>query len=218
MPANAMKFRDGRARKNLVIGLDCGTTGTKAMAFDKNGRIAAAAHASTPLFSPKPGYYEQNAQDWWTSAQKALRTITSNVKPERIAALAISNQRETFVPLNESGHPIRPAIVWLDERCKSEVESFSNKIGRNKIHRITGKPVDYAPVVYRLAWMKKHEPGLFHKIQQDLRCPHLSCMEIDGAFQNELGECGPSWIIRYETQEMVAPNHTRVGIRGEPVA
>jgi sugar (pentulose or hexulose) kinase len=95
-----------------------------------------------------------------------LRMVTSAVDPERIAALAISNQRETFVPLNEFGHPVRPAIVWLDERCKDEVEFFSNIIGKERIHRITGKPVDYAPVVYRLAWMKKHEPDLFQKIHK----------------------------------------------------
>jgi sugar (pentulose or hexulose) kinase len=161
-----MKSPDRTTRKSLVIGLDCSTTGTKAIAFDQNGRIATAAQSATSLFSPKPGYYEQNAQDWWTSAQKALRTVTSAVDPERIAALAISNQRETFVPLNEFGHSVRPAIVWLDERCKNEVEFFSNIIGKERIHRITGKPVDYAPGVYRLAWMKKHEPDLFRKIHK----------------------------------------------------
>jgi xylulokinase len=163
---DAMKSADRKIRKSLVVGLDCSTTGTKAIAFNKKGRIVAATQASNPLFSPKPGYYEQNAQDWWTSAQKALRTIASAVDPNRIAALAISNQRETFVPLNENGHSVRPAIVWLDERCKDEVESFSKKIGKGKIHRITGKPVDYAPVVYRLAWMKIHEPALFKKINK----------------------------------------------------
>lgn len=166
MPLNNMKPADKTTRKNLVIGLDCSTTGTKAIAFDRKGRIAAAAHASNSLFSPKPGYYEQKSQDWWTSAQKTLRIVTSKVNPERIAALAISNQRETFVPLDKNGLPIRPAIVWLDERCRHEVESFSKKIGKEKIHRITGKPVDYAPVVYRLAWMKKHEPDLFEKINK----------------------------------------------------
>ena len=166
MLVDTMKSADRTTRKSLVIGLDCSTTGTKAIAFDQKGRIATAAHASAPLFSPKPGYYEQNAQNWWTSAQKALRTLTSAVDPERIGALAISNQRETFVPLNEFGQPVRPAIVWLDERCKDEVEFFSNIIGKERIHRITGKPVDYAPVVYRLAWMKKHEPDLFKKIHK----------------------------------------------------
>ena len=86
------------------------------------------------------------------------------MNPDRIVALAISNQRETFVPLDRDGNCLRPAIVWLDERCKDEVESFAKKIGKNKIHRITGKPADYAPVVYRLAWMKKNEPRVYKKI------------------------------------------------------
>jgi sugar (pentulose or hexulose) kinase len=102
---------DKANNKNLVIGLDCSTADTKAIAFDRKGKIAAAAHAPNPLFSPKPGYYEQHAQDCWNSARKALRTITGSVDPKRIATLAISNQRETFVPLNKYGRSIRPAIA-----------------------------------------------------------------------------------------------------------
>jgi sugar (pentulose or hexulose) kinase len=150
--------------KSLVIGLDSGTTSTKGIVFDKKGNIVARAHEPIPLFSPQPDYYEQDPNDWWNSAQKVLRKMIRQISPERIAALAISNQRETFVPLNRNAESLRPAIVWLDERCKEEVEPFSRKIGPGKIHRITGKPADYAPVVYRLAWMKKHEAKLFRKI------------------------------------------------------
>lgn len=159
-----MKFDQRKRGKNLVIGLDCSTTSTKAIAFDKKGHVVAYSNEAIPLYSPQPNYYEQDPNDWWTSTQKALRKITQQVDPDRIIALAISNQRETFVPLNKNGDSLRPAIIWLDERCKNEVEPFSQKIGKNKIHQITGKPVDYAPVVYRLAWMKKHEPDLFKKI------------------------------------------------------
>ncbi len=160
-----MKFSQRKKEESFVVGLDCSTTGTKAIAFDKKGKIAAHAHEAIPLFSPRPNYYEQDPSDWWISTQKALRRITRQIGPEKISALAISNQRETFVPLNKDGNCLRPAIVWLDERCKDEVESFSKKIGKSRIHRITGKPADHAPVVYRLAWMKKHEPGLFKKIR-----------------------------------------------------
>jgi sugar (pentulose or hexulose) kinase len=159
-----MKYRKNNMSKNLVIGLDCSTTSIKAIAFDKNGKVAARALEAIPLFSPKPGYFEQDPDDWWQSSLKAIKTITRQVDPERIIALTISNQRETFVPLDRKGKILRPAIVWLDERCKGEVEPFSQRIGKDKIHRITGKPADYAPVVYRLAWMKKHEPALFKKI------------------------------------------------------
>jgi len=149
---------------NLVIGLDSSTTGTKVIAFDKKGKVATCGSEPIPLFSPQPNYFEQDPDDWWRSAQKSLQKITRHIKPEQIEALAISNQRETFVPLNKNFESLRPAIIWLDERCKDEVEPFSRKIGKYKIQRITGKPADYAPVVYRLAWMKKHEPNLFSKI------------------------------------------------------
>jgi sugar (pentulose or hexulose) kinase len=186
-----MKSSDRANRKNLVVGLDCSTTATKAIAFDKRGRIAAEARASNPLFSPKPGYYEQNARDWWTSAQKALRLMTGKINPERIAALAIANQRETFVALNQNERPVRPAIVWLDERCKCEVEPFSKKIGKDNIHRITGKPVDYAPVVYRLAWMKKHEPDLFQQIHKICDVQTYLVSRLTGHFRTSWASADP---------------------------
>jgi xylulokinase len=146
-----MKSAPGKKRESFVIGLDCSTTGTKAIAFDRKGNVAAQAHESIRLYSPKPHYYEQDPNDWWISAQLVLRSITRRIGPERITAVAVSNQRETSVPLNKDGQCLMPATIWLDERCKDEVESFSKEIGKTNIHRITGKPADYAPVVYRLA-------------------------------------------------------------------
>jgi sugar (pentulose or hexulose) kinase len=151
---------------DVVIGLDASTTATKAMALDQNGNVVAQSRRAIPLASPVPHSYEQDPDDWWRSAQYTLRAITDQIDPLRIAALSISNQRETFVPLNRDGRSIRPAIVWLDERCKDEVEPFARKVGKKKIHRITGKPADYAPVVYRLAWLKKNEPDAFGKIHK----------------------------------------------------
>ena len=159
-------MRSGQLKESedVVIGLDCSTTATKAIAFDRNGNVVARAHLPIPLYSPEPNYFEQDSSDWWTSAQQTLRSITRQVPPERISALAISAQRETFVPLTRDGTPLRRAIIWLDERCKDEVESFSRTIGKRSMLTITGKPADYAPVVYRLAWMKHHETSLFRKI------------------------------------------------------
>jgi len=159
-----MKSNQEKRKNSVVIGLDCSTTGTKAIAFKRKGRIIAYAYEAIPLFSPKPHYYEQDPDDWCISTQKVLRKIVGQINPKNIKALAVSNQRETFVTLKKNGDCLRPAIIWLDERCKDEVEPFARKIGKNKIHSITGKPPDYAPVVYRLAWMKKHEPELFKKI------------------------------------------------------
>ena len=83
------------------------------------------------------------------------------VASERIAAVAIANQRETFVALDSDGQAVRPAIVWLDQRCEQEVEWLTSIVGGDAIHGISGKPPDPAPVAYRIAWMLRREPQLF---------------------------------------------------------
>ncbi len=182
---------NSKRSRNLVVGLDCSTTATKAIAFDLNGRMAAYGSEPIPLSSPRPNWYEQDPADWWRSAQKALRKISRQVDSRRIKALAVSNQRETFVALNGNGRPLRPAIVWLDERCKGEVKSFSRRIGKTRIHRITGKPADYAPVVYRLAWMKKKEPDLFNQIGMICDVQSYLLWKLTGLFNTSWASADP---------------------------
>ena len=196
-----MKNIQRKKSSDLVIGLDCSTTSAKVLAFNKRGKIVARAFEIIPLFSPKPNYYEQDPGDWWLSAQKAIKNITRQIDPERIAALAVANQRETFVPLDKNGNCLRPAIIWLDERSKDEVESFSNKIGKNKIHRITGKPADYAPVVYRLAWMKKNEPGLFKKIGMICDVHTYLVWKLTGTFKTSWASADPLGIFDMKKKE-----------------
>ncbi len=186
-----MKSGPGKRRESFVIGLDCSTTGTKAIVFDRKGNVAAQAHEAIRLYSPKPHYYEQDPNDWWISAQHVLRSITRRIGPGKISAVAVSNQRETFVPLNKDGQCLRLAIIWLDERCKDEVESFSKEIGKANIHRITGKPADYAPVVYRLAWMKKHEPELFKNIGMICDVHTYIVWKLTNAFKTSWASADP---------------------------
>jgi xylulokinase len=85
--------------KDVVVGLDSSTTATKAIAWNRRGEPIAAARSPLPLSSPRADWYEQDSADWWESACSALRQLQSQIDPARIAAIAISNQRETFVPL-----------------------------------------------------------------------------------------------------------------------
>ncbi|MBN2443620.1 MAG: hypothetical protein JXJ04_19830 [Spirochaetales bacterium] len=201
--------------EDVVIGLDSSTTATKAIAWNNKGEIVASAHESIPLFSPQPNYYEQNPEDWWMSALNALRSITARINPERIKALSISNQRETFVPLNEKGVPLRPAIIWLDERCKKDVEWFSKKVGTKRIHRITGKPVDYAPVVYRLAWMKRNEPELFDAIHMICDVHTYLTWKLTHLFATSWASADPLGLLDIKEKKWSLPVLTALGLKNE---
>jgi len=172
--------------RDLVIGIDSSTTAAKAIACQRDGAIVAIGRSPIPLASPGNNLYEQDPQDWWRSTCEALRELLLQVAPELIAAVAIANQRETFVALDAAGNAIRPAIVWLDQRCQAEVEWLTGITGDEAIHRISGKPPDIAPVAYRIAWMLRWEPQLFHATAR--------FTDVHGYLTERLtGACSTSW-------------------------
>ncbi len=148
---------------DLVIGLDSSTTATKAIAWDARGRLVAEGRAPVPMSNPAPAAFEQAPEDWWGAAAAALRRLTAAVDPGRIAALAISNQRETLGFLDAEGRSVRPAILWLDGRARRDVALLSESFGAERLHRITGRMPDLTPSLYTLHWLRRVEPEAFRR-------------------------------------------------------
>ena len=151
--------------KDLVVGIDSSTQSAKAIAWTKSGKLVAEGRSPIEFHNPRLYWFEQNSRDWWDSCQVALQQLTSQVKPERIAGISISNQRETVAFVNHDGEDVRPAIIWLDERSRKQVDELASRIGADVIHDITGRPVDITPVLYRLVWLKENEPQAFEKTE-----------------------------------------------------
>lgn len=151
--------------KDLVVGLDSSTQSAKAIAWTKSGELVAEGRSPIDLLNPRLYWFEQNSRDWWDSCRVALQQLTTQVKPERIAGISISNQRETVAFVNNDGEDVRPAIVWLDERSRKQVDDLASQIGADVIHELTGRPVDITPVLYRLVWLKENEPQAFEKTE-----------------------------------------------------
>ena len=187
-------------KSEIVIGVDSSTTATKAISWDSSGKNIAEGSSLIRLFSPKPNYYEQNPDDWWHSMAESLQKLTHQIDKERITALSIANQRETFVGLNKHGKPVRPAIIWLDERCKTIVDKFAAIIGEDRIHQITGKPKDYAPVVYRLAWMKENEKVLFRKVAKFCDVHTYLVYKLTGHYKTSWASADPMGIFDLENK------------------
>ncbi len=167
---------------DLVIGIDCSTTAAKAVVWDKTGRAVAVGRRGYGLSHVRSGWVEQHAPDWWTAVSEALAEAVTKVGANRIAGIGITHQRETFVCLDQSGEPIRPAITWMDVRATAEVDEF----GSGDVHRITGKPPNPTPAWYKLLWLKKHEPGTI------ARTAHV--VDVAGYLIHKLtGEWVTSW-------------------------
>lgn len=150
----------------LVVGVDSSTTATKAVAFDARGRPVATARRPHSTRRPQPGHAEQDPEDWWQGLCACLGEVAAAVGAERIAALCITHQRETFCLLDESGRAIRPGILWIDERARPQVAELSRRLGADRLRAITGKQPDPTPALYALAWLAAHEPEALRRARQ----------------------------------------------------
>ncbi len=190
--------------KDLVIGLDSSTSATKAIAWTREGLPVAEERRPIRLESPAADWYEQDSEEWWSSASSALRGLLERISPGRIAALAISNQRETFAPLAADGRPVRPAIVWLDQRCRDEVGWLSRRVGERRIHEISGKPVDMAPVAYRLAWMLRHEPENYRRTAPFADVHSYLVWRLTGRFHTSWASADPLGLFDMRSKQWSA--------------
>lgn len=143
---------------DLVIGIDCSTTATKATVWDRSGTLHAESRASIELYTPAPFQFEHDARQWWQSCRDALAAVTRRIDTRRVAALSITHQRESFVLLDADDEPLRPAILWLDERAREDVARLRDVFGADEIRRITGKDPDPTPALYALHWLRRNEP------------------------------------------------------------
>ena len=190
--------------RDLVIGLDSSTTSAKAIAWTRDGAAVAEGRSPLGLRSPAPNWYEQDPEEWWTAACQALRGLLTQVAAERVAALAISNQRETFAALDADGNAVRPAIVWLDQRCQEEVAWLSGRVGGERIHELSGKPVDMAPVAYRLAWMLRHEPAEYARTAMFTDVHGYLAQRLCGRFQTSWASADPLGLFDLQRKEWAA--------------
>ena len=107
--------------KDIVIGIDSSTTATKAIGWTRDGAFIAEGRCPIALLNPEPGYFEQDPKDWWQSTADALRQLTGKIDVERVAALAVSNQRETFCVFDEEETPLMPGTSgWTNALSPSK--------------------------------------------------------------------------------------------------
>ncbi len=148
----------------LFLGVDASTTACKALVVDAAGRVRAEGRAVYPLQNPEPDAWEQRAEDWRRAAIEALGQAAAKLAPsERAAveALAIANQRETFVVTDERGQSLAPAIVWMDARARPEVVAAASELDPARVHAISGKPACVTPSLYKIR-------ALFERLRPDL--------------------------------------------------
>ena len=199
--------------RNLVIGVDSSTSATKAIAWDRRGVLAAEGRAPVPMSNPRPGYFEQAPEDWWGSTASALLDLCKQIDPGRIAGLAISNQRETFGAFAADGSSLRPGLVWLDDRARPQVKRFGETFGADRVHDISGKPLDMVPCLYRLIWLKENEPEMFARADKFAEVHGYLCFRLTGKWTTSTASADPMGLLDMRSLDW---SHEIFGAAGLP--
>ena len=151
---------------SLVIAVDSSTTSTKAIIVDSAGSVLSQAKVEFAMSTPRVDFYEQDPRDWWKSTNEAVGQAVaqlSDTDRSRIEFLCATIQRQSFALVDSESTPLRPGILWLDGRAAEQVK----KIGSPRVHELSGFQPDTTPSIYKIAWLKEHEPeklAAAHKI------------------------------------------------------
>lgn len=182
-------------RRDLVIGIDSSTTAAKAIAWNAKGKAVAEARAAQPLSNPRPGWFEQDVSDWTGAAAKVLKQVTRKIDANRIAAVSISNQRESFAQFDAKDKPLRPGTLWLDERAPVQAAALAERIGADRLRQISGKPADLTPCISRCAWFAEKMPAMWKKTAMTAEVHGVLVHFLTGNWHTSTASADPMGLI-----------------------
>jgi xylulokinase len=143
-----------------LVGLDVGTSSTKGVAIDDDGAVLAVAERGYPLSTPRPGWSEQDPEDWWRASSEVLDELDA----AEAAGVGLSGQMHGLVALDDADRPLRPAILWNDGRTQAQCEEIERRVGFERLVELTGNRALAGFTAPKLLWMAEHEPDLYARI------------------------------------------------------
>jgi xylulokinase len=173
-----------------LLGIDIGTSGTKAALFDPRGAVVAAHTVSYPMYHPQNGWAEQDAADWWAAAASAVRQVVghSGVRPGDIAAVGLTGQMHSLTLLDRDGEVIRPAILWCDQRTGAECGELTARVGAERLIEITANPAMTGFTASKLLWVRNHEPEAYARARLALLPKDYIRYKLTGAAASDVSD------------------------------
>jgi xylulokinase len=145
---------------DYLLGLDVGTTATKALLFDLSGKAVATASYGYGLITPREGWVEQDPEELWRGVTETCRSLASRLDPgDRVLALSQASQGATTIPADAAGHPIGNAISWMDQRAHEQADGARATWGEAFLHTTTGWPVFDGLPLQHIAWLRECRPA-----------------------------------------------------------
>ncbi|MFM7322802.1 MAG: xylulokinase [Armatimonadota bacterium] len=176
----------------LFLGLDTGTSGTKAILIDADGKLLATALREYALSTPHPQWAEQHPDhDWWPAAVGAIRDVLSmaGATGADVAGIGLTGQMHGAVLLDADHQVLRPAMLWCDARTGAQCDAITERAGgRAGLHRILGQPVLTSFSAPKILWVRDHEPAIYARIAHVLLPKDWIRLKLTGTLAAEVSD------------------------------
>ena len=144
------------------FGIDVGTTGVKGVALDETGSVLAVAEAGYGYVTPRPGWVEQDPEDWWQATQQVLGRLRAQAGTA--VGIGLSGQMHGLVALDRADRVLRPAILWNDQRTAAQCEQIEDRLGRERLIALTGNRALPGFTAPKLIWLRESEPEVWARV------------------------------------------------------
>ncbi len=178
------------ASGELILAIDSGTQSVRALLFDPAGGLVASHKVEIePYVSPRPGWAEQDPELYWRSLCEAVRGLWSSapVGPDAVAGLALTTQRATVINVDRKGRPLRPAIVWLDQRRSEELPRVGGLWGLALKAAGMGETVAYFQAEAESNWIRREQPEVWDRTAKLLFLSGFLVRRLVGRFVDSVG-------------------------------
>ncbi|MCD6351614.1 MAG: hypothetical protein J7M26_05800 [Armatimonadetes bacterium] len=149
------------ANKDLLVGIDCGTQGLRTVVVNTDGDILGEASREFPINYPRPAWAEQNPEDWWQAARETVKEAVAQARAtgDDVAGLSVDGTSCTVVACKRDGTPLRPAILWMDQRAHEEAAAITAT--EHSCLKYVSWQESPEWMIPKAWWLSKHEPEVF---------------------------------------------------------
>src|SRR5258708_16260905 len=181
-----------------LLGIDIGTSGTKTLICDQRGKVLATAMAGHAISSRKPGWSEQDPEDWWSAACKATQAVLkkAKLKPGDITGIGLSGQMHGSVFLGNGEKPLRPALLWNDQRTAEQCAQIESKAGgRAALIDLVANPALTGFTAPKILWVRQHEPKGYAKTRHILLPKDYIRYRMTGDYATEASDASGTLLL-----------------------
>ena len=188
----------------LLCGIDVGTSATKTLLCTPDGKVLATASVEYPVYTPKPGWSEQNPDDWWKATVQGLKAVCrkAKVKPRAITGIGLSGQMHGSVFVDKNGKALRRALLWNDQRTAAECAEIEERAGgRKQLIKMVSNVALTGFTAPKILWVRKHDPRTYEKTFKILLPKDYIRLKLTGEYASEVSDAAGTLLLDVKARQ-----------------